>query len=85
MTRWDDEGLLEVVEMVAENEAMISSEEELSENFDNMLEDINCCPERLTETDVNCMFNDWKDGEAKDGNIHQIQDNQYCYVGKYGE
>lgn len=83
MQKWNDESLLEVVEELAIWEGMISSEEELSERFDEFLMEVNCCPERMTATDVRVTFNDWKDSMGKDGMIHPEQCNEYCYEGKY--
>ena len=59
-----------------------ADEQILSEAFDNMLEefkDINT----EDETMINEMFNDWTDSQCKEGNLHEVQYNNYCYVGKY--
>ena len=76
--------LLCLVEVYGAENNLISSEEELSEQFDEHV-----APgviEHYGEDDtiaINEAFNDWADARCKDGDIHEEQYNQYCYVGRY--
>jgi len=85
VNNWTGVSLLEAVEELAMHECMIYSEEELSERFDEMLDETDCCPEKLTPTDIGCMFADWTDGMEKDGLIHKEQSYRYCYVGRFDD
>jgi len=93
MSNWNEETLLEVVEMYA-SEAIgdyIDSEEDLSNRFDEQeLEshiatlsghEVTCFLD--DEVMINEMFSNWKDSLCKNGDIHPIQYDQYCYVGQY--
>ena len=83
---YNDENLLEMVELYAEEMGHISSEQELSDKFDAMVEELNQCPNHIDTDDSIMMsewFNDWTDSLCKDGEIHPEQYNQYCYVGEY--
>lgn len=76
--------LLEQVEEYASNNDMISSESELSEIFDR--EVMPAVIEQYGDNDIpaiNESFNNWSDSLCKDGIIHELQYDQYCYVGKY--
>ena len=76
--------LLEAVELWAEDNGLISSEHELSERFDNEILPI--VIEQYGEDDQDAIdqtFNDWTDSLCKDGELHDEQYSQYCYVGKY--
>ena len=86
---YNDENLLEMVELYAESQGYIDNEENLSEVFDEVI-----MPDILAkygkpgeafndDTLVNETFNNWSDMLCKDGEIHPIQYDQYCYVGKY--
>lgn len=86
MRNYNDETLLEIVEMYAEEAGLISSEEELSEIFDNII--VESVISEFGEDDrcaINQAFNDYTDGICKDGEIHPEQYNKYTYVGKYSE
>lgn len=72
--------LLEAVELWAADNGCISSEEELSQRFEEE------CGEYLAEHAddgpwLRGAFNDWTDGLCKDGELHEEQYNSYCYVG----
>lgn len=83
MKNYNDENLLEMVELYADEMGYISSESELSEQFDAMLAE--CCPDFDTEDEpaISEAFNNWSDSLCKDGEIHPEQYSQYCYVGEY--
>lgn len=82
---WNNfDSLLEIVEALAEHEGWISSEDELSERFDEEIAPL--VIEQYGEDDTDAMnqsFNDWSDSLCKDGEIHTEQYNQYGYAGKY--
>ena len=80
---YNDETLLEMVELYANEMGYISSEAELSEQFDQMLSE--CCPnfDLADEIALSEAFNDWADGLCKDGEIHPEQYSQYGYVGAH--
>ena len=82
MNYWNED-LLQMVEMYAEEVGYISSEEQLSEHFDSVLE--GCCPnfDLADYIAINEAFSDWSDGLCKDGEIHPEQYNNYEYVGKH--
>lgn len=83
---WDRVDMLEVVELYAEDNGMIATEEELSKLFDEQVAPM--VIEQYGENDsvaMNEAFNDWSDGLCKDGEIHAEQYNSYCYVGKYAD
>ncbi|MCK5610443.1 hypothetical protein KAR91_51700 [Candidatus Pacearchaeota archaeon] len=88
MRNYNDENLLEMVELYAADNGYIADEDELSEKFDN--EVLPCILEEHgkpgIEFDDTCMineaFNNWSDMLCKDGEIHPQQYNDYCYVGK---
>lgn len=82
MNKWDDESHLEVIELLAEWEGFIASEEDLSEAFDEMLTEFGD-PEKMTPTDIRCAFPDYVDGLSKDGTIHPLQAHNYGYVGQF--
>ena len=83
MSNYNDENLLDMVELYASEMGYISSEDELSEQFDSMLDE--CCPDFDTEDEpaISEEFSNWADGLCKDGEIHPEQYNKYCYTGKY--
>ena len=87
MIDWNRMDLLEIVEALAGYEDNISSEEELSEKFDEYVEEYiegsdKCeCEIKDDEVMLSEMFNDWSDGMCKDGEIHAEQYDKYCYVG----
>ena len=86
MSNYNDENLLEIVEMYAEKVGNIASESELSEKFDS--EVVQAVIDQYGEDDqvaIDTAFNDWTDSLCKHGVIHPEQYNQYCYVGEYSE
>ena len=84
MMNYNDENPLEMVELYAEEMGHIASEIELSEQFD---QDI--APHVIEqygpgdEPAMSESFNNWSDMLCKDGEIHPLQYDQYCYVGEY--
>ncbi len=86
MGRWDRVALLEMVELYAEDNGMIASEEELSKRFDEEI--LPMVLETYSESDsdaINEAYNDWTDSLCKDGEIHPAQYDSYCYVGKLAD
>ena len=84
MSNFNNTDLLEMVELYATDNKLIDSEERLSELFDESIAPM--VIEQYGEGDKPAMretFNNWTDMLCKDGEIHQEQYNQYCYVGKY--
>ncbi len=78
--------LLEIVEAFAEDNGLISSEEELSARFDDEI--LPYVIEKYGEDDqpaINEAFNDWTDILCKDGALHDEQYNKYCYVGRLAD
>ena len=89
MGLWNDENLLDMVELYAIECAAISSEDQLSEKFDDeimplLLEQYSQKGQEFSDQDlVNQAFNDWTDSLCKEGEIHPEQYNSYCYVGEW--
>lgn len=82
--KYDNEDLLEMIELYAGEVGNISSEDELSERFDNEIAPL--IIKQYGEDDeaaMNEAFNNWTDALCKEGEIHTEQYNQYCYVGLY--
>lgn len=76
--------LLEAVELWADDNGCISSEEELSDLFDAEISQL--VIDQYGENDHDAMiqaFNDWSDGLCKDDQLHEQQYKNYAYVGKY--
>ena len=76
--------LLEIIEEYATDRDGIDSEQELSARFDEDIAPL--VIEQHGEDDEPAMtqaFNDWSDSMCIDGELHELQYNQYCYVGKY--
>lgn len=86
---WDNENHLVVIELLAEENGWIASEDELSEQFDEqvvpgILEEHGTKGQEFTDTAmVSVAFNNWSDMLCKEGEIHLLQYDQYCYVGRY--
>ena len=80
---WNHVDLIEIVEYFADSEGWISSEEELSERFDDMLAE--CYPDFPTDDEpaITEFFNNWTDSLCQEGEIHPEQYSKYEYVGKY--
>ena len=89
MSNYNDETLLEMVELYAADNSLIDSEDMLSERFDEeiaplIIEQHGKKGEEFTDTVMMSEeFSNWSDGLCKDGEIHPIQYDQYCYTGKY--
>jgi len=88
---YNNENLLEMVELYADTVSIISSEDELSERFDteiipSILEQHGTKGEEFTDTVmINEEFSNWADVLCKEGEIHPEQYNQYCYTGRYSD
>jgi len=77
---------LEAVEEIASDNNMIASDQELSDLFDAEIAPM--VLEQYDADDViafNEAFNVWKDSMQKDGLIHELQADEYCYIGKYSD
>lgn len=75
---------LDAAEAQQEADGEIASEEELSEVFDAMLDDVDQHDGQDLE-DYPAMaewFNNWSDSLCKDGQILEVQYSDYTYVGK---
>lgn len=86
MGNWNRVDLLDMVELYAEDNGMIASEQELSDRFDSEI--LPHVIEKYGEDDqpaINEAFNDWTDSLCKDGEIHEEQYNSYCYVGRLAD
>lgn len=85
MTNFKNLELLEIIEEYAMLNNLIQSEEELSERFDSMLECSNFFSvyDKDDAVAINEEFNNYSDSLCKDGQIHEEQYNNYCYVGKF--
>lgn len=83
MSNFNNVDLLEIIEAFAENNGLISSEDELSQRFDDdILPSIIEIYSEGDEVAINEGFNNWSDGLCKDGELHERQYNEYCYVGR---
>ena len=81
---WNRVDLLEMVELYAEDNYMLSSEKALSELFDAEIAPVIIDQYGADDTiAMNEAFNNWTDMLCKDGTIHEAQYSAYCYVGKY--
>lgn len=80
---WNRVDLLELVELYAEDNGGIASEEELSERFDSeVLPDVIEAYGEDDEPAISEAFNNWTDMLCKDGELHPEQYDKYCYVGR---
>lgn len=80
---WNRVDLLEMVELYAEENGGIASEQELSERFDSeVLPSVIAEYGEDDEPAINEAFNNWTDALCKDGEIHDEQYDKYCYVGR---
>lgn len=83
---WLAVDLLDMVELYAEDNGWISSEQELSDRFD--AEVLPHVIEQYGEDDsvaISEEFNNWTDMLCKDHEIHEEQYNNYCYVGRLAD
>ena len=89
MANYNNENLLEMVELYADEMGYISSEDELSERFDaeimpDILAQYAKPGEEFEDQDtINEAFNNWTDSLCKEGEIHPEQYARYTYTGKY--
>ncbi len=78
---------LSFIETYAEENGLISSEQELTDLFNDEI--LPLIYEKHGEPGIafddedmiNQTFNDWSDGLCKDAELHDLQYNQYCYLG----
>ena len=84
---YNNEDLLAMVELYAEEMALIASEYELSDLFDSDIMPLLIESQGPNVTDdavlVGECFSDWTDSLCKDGTIHPEQYRNYCYVGDH--
>lgn len=81
---WHGYGLLDIIEELAADYGNISSEEELSELFDQEIAPLVIAEYgKDDEPAMNEAFNNWADSLYKEGDIHEEQYNNYVYVGEY--
>lgn len=86
MLNWNRIDMLEVVELYAEENGMIASEQELSDLFDaDVLPSVIAQYGEDDEPALNEAFNNWTDMLRSDGEIHSEQYNSYCYVGRLAD
>ena len=81
---WNRYTMLEIIEQLAEYEGGITSEDHLSEIFDEEVAPL--VLENYSADDVtafNEAFNNWSDGLTREGRLHEAQYSAYEYVGKY--
>ena len=93
MSFFQNKSLLELVEELASYEHLPASEEELSERYDEYLNDLDGCSACGTnhtlaalqddEVALNEDFSNYKDMLCTEGVIHEEQVSQYSYVGEY--
>lgn len=75
---------LNAIEEWASENNCISSEQELSDLFDESIAPM--VIEQYGENDQPAMdqaFNDWSDSITRDGQLHELQYQEYCYVGDH--
>lgn len=83
---WDRVDTLEMVELYAEDNGKIASEQELSDLFDSeVLPSVLAQYGEGDQPAIDEAFNNWTDMLCKDGEIHSEQYNSYTYVGKHSE
>lgn len=76
--------LLEIIEAYAADNNGVDSEQSLSDWFDDEIATL--VIEKYGADDETAMsetFSDWADSLCKDGELHELQYNEYCYVGDY--
>ncbi len=90
MRNYNDEDLLQMVEMYAETQGYISSEDELSDMFDSHLKEVldsmsHVDAQRLLKDKpaLSEMFGQYLDTLCKDGEIHPIQYAEYSDKGRH--
>ena len=91
MRNYNDENLLDMIEMYAYEQGFICTEGDLSRKFDEevlptILETHGKPGEEFNDSCmINEEFNNWSDMLCKEGDIHPEQYNDYCYVGKLSD
>ena len=84
---YNNESLIEMVELYAEEMALIASEYELSELFDSDIMPLLIESQGQSVTDdevmINEEFSSFADGLCKEGVIHPEQYRNYCYIGNH--
>ena len=93
MSTWNDySNTLEVVEALAEEIGLISNEEELSLRFDEeiikeqILSNMDYESGKSFLDDsvmINEEFNNYVDSLYSNGELHEEQVNEYCYIGEH--
>ena len=85
MSNFKNLELIDIVEEYAMYNNLIESEEQLSERFDSMLEESNFFDTygKDDSAAINEEFCNYSDSLCKDGQIHEVQYDNYCYVGKF--
>lgn len=89
MTSWKDIEEIDLVELYAEENGLIASEEELSKRFDEevlpgILEEFGEKGQAFEDyTRIRETFNNWTDSLWKEDGIHDAQHISYSYVGKF--
>lgn len=84
-----DEDYQTFIEWIAESYNLVDSEEALSERFDSeimpLILEQHSAPGEAFEDQclIDQAFNDWTDSLCKDGEIHELQYDQYTYTGKW--
>ena len=75
---------LELVEEFAQDNNLIDSERNLSDQFDELISESVIVQYGADDTPaMSESFNNWTDSLCKDGELHGLQYHHYCYVGKY--
>lgn len=82
--KYNNETLLEMVELYAEEKGFIASEAELSEQFDFHIHDVNETKRKLADDEVMLSeeFSYFSDALCKEGEIHSEQYAKYEYIGE---
>ena len=76
---------LEIVEELQDNDGKIANEKQLSDQWDLLLDNA-LEPFPLDDGPMfREEFNNWTDSLCKDGELHELQYNEYCYVGKHSQ
>lgn len=80
---YNDENLLEMVELYAENQCLIGSAEQLSEKFDENIDELQGLRYRYDQIALEQDFATFSDALCESGEIHPEQYDNYEYEGKY--
>ena len=88
---YNDENLLDMVELYAAEVGYLSTEDEVSERFDEEIAPliVEQHGKKGVEFEDTIMMNEefsnWLDGLTKEGEIHPEQYSSYCYTGRYSD